>query len=99
LNLQYKYNNAGKKITTGCYFAAGKLDDIKGLLDQLNLNGLSVCQVMGFGRQKGWKEFMRGTEVDYNFLPKIKLEIVVADDEVENICFNRQQLQCASYLI
>ena len=72
-----------KKIEA--YIRPEKLDDIKGLLDQLNLNGLSVCQVMGFGKQKGWKEFIRGTEVDYNFLPKIKLEIVVADDEVENI--------------
>jgi nitrogen regulatory protein P-II 1 len=72
-----------KKIEA--YIRPEKLDDIKGLLDQLNLNGLSVSQVMGFGKQKGWKEFIRGTEVDYNFLPKIKLEIVVADSEVENI--------------
>ena len=47
--------------------------------------GLSIMQVMGFGKQKGWKEFVRGTEVDYNFLPKVKLEIVVSDDQVQAV--------------
>ena len=60
-----------------------KLEDIKANLDKMELNGLSVMQVMGFGKQKGWKEFVRGTEVDYNFLPKVKLEIVVSDEQVE----------------
>jgi nitrogen regulatory protein P-II 1 len=72
-----------KKIEA--YIRPEKLEDIKGALDELNLNGLSICQVMGFGRQKGWKEFVRGSEVDYNFVPKVKLEIVVADEEVELI--------------
>jgi nitrogen regulatory protein P-II 1 len=81
-----------KKIEA--YIRPEKLEDIKGLLDQLNLNGLSISQVMGFGRQKGWKEFIRGTEVDYNFLPKIKLEIVVADEEVENIVSKITEVAC-----
>jgi nitrogen regulatory protein P-II 1 len=72
-----------KKIEA--YIRPEKLEDIKSLLAELDLNGLSMSQVMGFGKQKGWKEFVRGTEIDYNFLPKIKLEIVVADEEVENI--------------
>ena len=40
---------------------------------------------MGFGQQKGWKEYVRGTEIDYNFLPKIKLEIVVPDEQLESV--------------
>lgn len=62
-----------------------KLEEIKAHLEDLQLNGLSISQVMGFGKQKGWKEYVRGTEIDYNFLPKVKLEIVVADDQAERI--------------
>jgi nitrogen regulatory protein P-II 1 len=72
-----------KKIDA--YLRPEKLEDIKEKLDELDLNGLSVCQVMGCGRQKGWKEFVRGTEVDYNFLPKVKLEIVVPDERAEDV--------------
>jgi nitrogen regulatory protein P-II 1 len=67
------------------YIRPEKLEDIKANLESINLNGLSIVQVMGFGKQKGWKEFVRGTEVDYNFLPKVKLEIVVSDEQVESI--------------
>ncbi len=62
-----------------------KLEDVKEILDSLHLNGLSISQVMGCGNQKGWKEFIRGTEIDYNFLPKIKIETVVADDVAEAV--------------
>lgn len=62
-----------------------KLEDIKEILSTLDLNGLSFSQVMGCGNQKGWKEFIRGSEVDVNFLPKIKLEIVVQDEKVDNV--------------
>lgn len=55
------------------------------MLNQLNINGLSISQVMGAGNQKGWKEYVRGAEVEYNFLPKLKLEIVVTDDKVEEL--------------
>jgi nitrogen regulatory protein P-II 1 len=72
-----------KKIEA--YIRPEKLEELKSHLDSLNLNGLSINQVMGCGKQKGWKEFVRGTEVDYNFLPKIKLEIVVTDEQVERI--------------
>ena len=67
------------------YIRPEKLEDIKANLSGISLNGLSVSQVMGFGQQKGWKEFVRGTEVDYNFLPKVKLEIVAADEQIEGI--------------
>ena len=62
-----------------------KLEDIKGIIDQLGINGLSIQQVMGCGNQKGWKEFIRGTEIDYNFLPKIKVEMVVLDEQAEGV--------------
>jgi len=61
------------------------LEDIKEILSRLNLNGLTVSQVVGVGNQKGWKEIVRGSEVDYNFLPKIKIELVVLDDQVEKV--------------
>lgn len=62
-----------------------KLEDIKEAVSGMNLNGLSISQIMGCGRQKGWTEFVRGTEVDYHFLPKIKVELVVPDGDVEKL--------------
>ena len=61
------------------------IEDIKAKLDEMDINGLSISQVMGCGRQRGWKEYVRGTQIDYNFLPKIKLEIVVTDEKVEAV--------------
>ena len=72
-----------KKIEA--YIRPEKLEDIKGIIDQLHINGLSIQQVMGCGNQKGWKEFIRGTEIDYNFLPKIKVEMVVLDEQAERV--------------
>lgn len=62
-----------------------KLEDIKEALGEVHINGLSISQIMGFGNQKGWKEYVRGSEVDFNFLPKLKIEIVVKDEQVEEI--------------
>ncbi|NLI92745.1 MAG: P-II family nitrogen regulator [Peptococcaceae bacterium] len=62
-----------------------KLEDIKAVLKSQNLNGLSISQIMGCGNQKGWKEYVRGSEVDVNFLPKIKIELVVETNQVEAI--------------
>lgn len=62
-----------------------KLEDIKEVLRVQHLNGLSISQVMGCGNQKGWHEFVRGSEVDVNFLPKIKVELVVSDEQVEPV--------------
>lgn len=72
-----------KKIEA--YIRPEKLEDIKEIMDELNLNGLSVMQVMGCGNQKGWTEFVRGMEVDYNFLTKIKIETVVLDGQAEAV--------------
>lgn len=62
-----------------------KLEEIKEVLKALNLNGLSISQVMGCGNQKGWKEYVRGSEVDVNFLPKVKIELVVQETQLENV--------------
>ncbi|OQB15618.1 MAG: Nitrogen regulatory protein P-II [Firmicutes bacterium ADurb.Bin193] len=72
-----------KKIEA--YIRPEKLDDMKEILDSLKLNGLSVTQIMGCGNQKGWKEFVRGTQIDYNFVPKIKAELVVMDEQVDSV--------------
>ena len=72
-----------KKIEA--YIRPEKLEDIKSIIDKLGINGLSIQQVMGCGNQKGWKEFIRGTEIDYNFLPKIKVEMVVLDEQAEGV--------------
>ena len=63
----------------------GKLEDIKEALNKYNIHGLTISQVMGCGLQKGRKEFYRGTEVTMNLLPKIKIEIVAKDENVDEI--------------
>lgn len=72
-----------KKIEV--FIRAEKLEDMKEVFNAMHINGLSISQVMGCGSQKGWKGYVRGSEVDYNFLPKIKMEIVVQDEQVEAI--------------
>lgn len=62
-----------------------QIEDLKECLKPLHLSGVSVSQIMGFGTQRGWKEFVRGTEVDIHFLPKMKLELVVLDEQVESV--------------
>jgi nitrogen regulatory protein P-II 1 len=62
-----------------------KLEDVKEALNLLQLNGLSISQIMGYGKQKGWKEYIRGSEVEVNFLPKIKIEMIVTDEQVETV--------------
>lgn len=56
-----------------------KLDDVREALTELGVEGLTVTEVKGFGRQKGQTEVYRGSEYAVNFLPKVKLEIAVAD--------------------
>lgn len=63
----------------------GKLEEIKDSLNKFNVHGLTISQVMGCGLQKGRKEFYRGTEVTLNLLPKIKIEIVSKDSQVDDI--------------
>lgn len=60
-----------------------KLDDVKEALSEIGIFGMTVTEVNGYGRQKGHKEIYRGAEYVVDFVPKIKLEIVVADDRAE----------------
>ncbi|MDP6978692.1 MAG: P-II family nitrogen regulator [Myxococcota bacterium] len=60
-----------------------KLDEVKEALQQVGIQGLTVTEVKGFGRQKGHTELYRGAEYVVDFLPKIKLEIVIDDDMVD----------------
>lgn len=60
-----------------------KLDDVRAALSQIGVQGITVTEVKGFGRQKGHTELYRGAEYVVDFLPKIKLEIALAEDDVE----------------
>lgn len=60
-----------------------KLDDVREALSDIGITGMTVTEVKGFGRQKGHTELYRGAEYMIDFLPKVKLEIVVADEIVE----------------
>jgi nitrogen regulatory protein P-II 1 len=62
-----------------------KLEELKEALLAINLDGITISQVMGAGKQLGWKEYYRGNEITLNVLPKVKLELVSTDDKVEQI--------------
>ena len=62
-----------------------KLDEVRDSLHQVGVRGLTVSEVKGYGRQKGHTELYRGAEYVVDFLPKIKLEVVVAADQVESV--------------
>lgn len=62
-----------------------RLEDVKNELVEANVHGMTVTEVRGFGRQKGHKETYRGTEYSVEFVPKIKLEIVCADADMQSI--------------
>jgi len=62
-----------------------KLDGVREALTELGVQGLTVSEVKGFGRQKGQTEIYRGAEYAVNFLPKVKIEVVVADDLLDRV--------------
>ena len=62
-----------------------KLEPVKEALHAINIEGMTVCEVKGFGRQKGIREVYRGMEYQVDFLPKVKIEIVAPDDKVKVI--------------
>ena len=62
-----------------------KLDDVKEALTELGVIGMTVTEVRGFGRQKGHTELYRGSEYTIDFLPKVKIELVVADQIVDKV--------------
>lgn len=61
-----------------------RLDDVREALTESGITGMTVTEVKGFGRQKGHTEIYRGAEYAVDFLPKIKLELVLADEQVDN---------------
>ena len=62
-----------------------KLDDVKDALVEIGIGGMTVTEVRGFGQQKGHTEIYRGTEYVIDFLPKVKIEVVVKDEDVEKV--------------
>jgi len=60
-----------------------KLDDVREALSDIGVTGMTVSEVKGFGRQKGHTELYRGAEYVVDFLPKVKMEIILADDQVD----------------
>jgi nitrogen regulatory protein P-II 1 len=61
-----------------------KLEEVKDALAEIGIEGMTVSEVKGFGRQKGHTEIYRGSEYNMDFLPKIKIELVVPDDRADN---------------
>ena len=62
-----------------------KLDDVKEALNEIGIQGMTISEVKGYGRQKGHKEIYRGAEYVVDFIPKIKIEIVVAADRADQV--------------
>ena len=72
-----------KKIE--CIIKPFKLDDVKAALTDLGITGMTVSEVRGFGRQKGHTELYRGAEYQIDFIPKVKIELVVAEERVAEV--------------
>ena len=62
-----------------------KFDDVKDALTGINISGMTISEVKGFGRQKGHKEIYRGAEYETDFVPKVEIRIAVADDQVDEV--------------
>jgi nitrogen regulatory protein P-II 1 len=62
-----------------------KLDEVKDKLNEIGIKGITVSEVKGFGRQKGHTELYRGAEYVVDFLPKIKLDIIVSDNQLDEV--------------
>jgi len=81
-----------KKIE--CIVKPFKLDDVKNAITDLGISGMTVSEVRGFGRQKGHTELYRGAEYQVDFLPKIKIDLVVNDEQVPSIVEAVQKEAC-----
>ena len=62
-----------------------KVEEVRASLDEIGVSGMTMTEVKGFGRQKGHTELYRGAEYTIDFLPKIKIEIAISDDMVEQV--------------
>ena len=79
-------NNRGTKMKlVSAIIKPFKLDDVRDAISEIGVEGITVSEVKGFGRQKGHTELYRGAEYQVDFLPKVKLEIAVNDDVVERL--------------
>ncbi len=63
-----------------------KLDEVKDALNDMGINGMTITEVKGFGRQKGHTELYRGAEYVVDFIPKVKIEVVVPEEIADKIC-------------
>lgn len=72
---------SGKMIKIDAIVREEKLEDVKDALNEIDVHGFTITQVMGCGHQKGYSSFVRGSKVDVHVLPKIKFEIVVSTQE------------------
>ncbi|MDT8423181.1 MAG: P-II family nitrogen regulator [Desulfuromonadales bacterium] len=81
-----------KKIE--CIIKPFKLDDVKTAVTDLGISGMTVSEVRGFGRQKGHTELYRGAEYQIDFIPKVKIELVVPDEQVTEIVAIIQKEAC-----
>ncbi len=68
-----------------------KLDEVKDALNSIGIQGMTVTEVKGFGRQKGHVELYRGAEYDISFIPKVKMELVIPDDMLEKAVLTIQE--------
>jgi|SaaInl4_135m_RNA_FD_contig_41_1608547_length_5253_multi_10_in_0_out_0_6 nitrogen regulatory protein P-II 1 len=68
-----------------CIIRPFKLDDVKEALREIGVQGMTVSEVRGFGRQKGHTELYRGSEYTIEFIPKLKIEVVIDDDDVDEV--------------
>lgn len=81
-----------KKIE--CIIKPFKLDDVKAALTELGITGMTVSEVRGFGRQKGHTELYRGAEYQIDFIPKVKIELVIAAERVTEVVAAIQKEAC-----
>ena len=81
-----------KKIE--CIIKPFKLEDVKNALAEMGIAGMTVSEVRGFGRQKGHTELYRGAEYQIDFIPKVKIELIVPDDRVAPIIAVVQKQAC-----
>lgn len=77
-----------------CIIKPFKLDDVKSVLTDLGVNGMTVSEVRGFGRQKGHAELYRGAEYQVDFIPKVKIELVIDEEMVPAVVEAVQKEAC-----
>ena len=85
MNVTTSSNTGGEVKKVEAIIKPFKLDDVKDALHDAGVSGITVTEVKGFGRQKGHTELYRGAEYVIDFLPKVKIEVVVEDSLVDNV--------------